>query len=78
MKFSKKFFITFLIFSHLSWANNLPDLGEFSDQFIPPYQEKMIAREILYQVHSSPDVVQDEEINDYLNYLGDKLVCIKR
>ena len=74
MKFSKNFFIIFLIISHLSWANNLPDLGEFSDQFIPPYQEKMIAREILYQVHSSPDVVQDEEINDYLNYLGDKLV----
>ncbi|EDZ64366.1 peptidase M48, Ste24p [beta proteobacterium KB13] len=74
MNLSKKIFLIFLIFSHLSWANNLPDLGEFSDQFISPYQEKMIAREILYQVHSSPQVVQDEEINDYLNYLGDKLV----
>ena len=74
MNLPKNFFIIFLIFSHLSWANNLPDLGEFSDQFISPYQEKMIAREILYQVHSSPEVVQDEEINDYLNYLGDKLV----
>jgi len=74
MKLSKNFFIIFIIFSHLSWANNLPDLGEFSDQFISPYQEKLIAREILYQIHSSPDVVKDEEINDYLNYLGDKLV----
>ena len=69
MNLPKNFFIIFLIFSHLSWANNLPDLGEFSDQFISPYQEKIIAREILYQVHSSPEVVQDEEINDYLNSL---------
>jgi predicted Zn-dependent protease len=74
MNLIKNFFIILLIFSHLSWANNLPDLGEFSDQFITPYQEKMIAREILYQIHSSPDVVKDEEINDYLNYLGDRLV----
>ena len=26
-----------------------------------------------YQVHSSPDVIQDEEVNDYLNFLGGKL-----
>ncbi len=73
MSILKKIIILFLVISHVSWAINIPDLGEYSDQFISPYQEKMIAREILYQVHSSPDVIQDEEVNDYLNFLGDKL-----
>src|SRR5210317_779829 len=73
MSIFKKIIILFLLISHVSWAINIPDLGEYSDQFISPYQEKMIAREILYQVHSIPDVIQDEEVNDYLNFLGDKL-----
>jgi predicted Zn-dependent protease len=74
MIFIKKFFFVFLIFTHIVWANNLPDLGDYSDQYLTPYQENMIARQILYQVHSSPEVIKDEEINDYLNFLGEKLV----
>jgi predicted Zn-dependent protease len=74
MKLIKNYFFLFFFFSHILYANNLPDLGEYSDQFISEYQEKMIARQILYQVHSSPEVLKDEEINDYLNFLGDKLV----
>ncbi|MEK9771475.1 MAG: M48 family metalloprotease [Nitrosomonadales bacterium] len=75
MSILKKLLLFYFILISPLLSNELPDLGEYSDSFLSDYQESLIAREILYQIHNSPDVVEDEEINDYLGYLGNRLVA---
>ncbi len=55
-------------------AADLPDLGDVSATVLSPMQERQIAEQILQQVATSPEVVQDPEISDYITTLGSKLV----
>jgi predicted Zn-dependent protease len=54
---------------------NLPELGDVSQTVLSPLDEQKIADQIMRQVYASDEVVQDAEITDYLQALGNKLVA---
>lgn len=56
-------------------ANELPDLGDVSATVLTPLQEQAIAEQILREVAVSDEVLQDPEIRDYLQALGNRLVA---
>jgi predicted Zn-dependent protease len=56
-------------------ANELPELGDIAQTVLTPLQEEAIAEEILREVATSNQVIQDPEINDYLQMLGTRLVA---
>jgi beta-barrel assembly-enhancing protease len=56
-------------------SNNLPDLGDVSQTVLTPLQEQRIAEQILHDVYSSDEVLQDIEVSDYIQALGNKLVA---
>jgi beta-barrel assembly-enhancing protease len=55
-------------------SNELPELGDVSQTVLTPLQEQAIAEQILRQVATSDDVIQDSEVTDYLQALGTRLV----
>ncbi len=55
-------------------ANQLPDLGESSRQYLTDKQEKDIARSIMRDIYSSHQFLADAEVEAYLNKLGSRLV----
>ena len=55
--------------------SNLPDLGDVSQTVLTPQDEERIGAQIMRDVSTSDDVVQDIEIIDYLNALGNRLVA---
>lgn len=66
--------MAFLLISLPSvWADDLPDLGDSSETVLSPLQEQRIADQIMQDVYSSNDVIEDPEINDYVQNLGYKL-----
>ena len=54
---------------------SLPDLGDVSQTVLTPQDEQRIGQQIMRDVSTSDDVVQDIEIIDYLNALGNRLVA---
>ncbi len=52
---------------------NLPELGDISQTVLSPLDETRIANQIMQQVYNSDEVVQDPEITDYLQKLGNQL-----
>ncbi len=54
---------------------SLPDLGDVSQTVLTPQDEQRIGEQIMRDVATSSDVVQDVEIIDYLNALGNKLAA---
>ena len=52
-----------------------PDLGDVSQTVLTPQDEQRIGEQIMRDVSTSDDVVQDIEIIDYLNALGNRLVA---
>ena len=69
----KLLFFIFLI-SNLCFANELPDLGDYSETIIGAHEERVIGSQILQQVHQSNSVINDVEIEDYLYSLTNNLV----
>lgn len=63
-----------LIFATRAIADGLPDLGDVSQAAINPIQEKQIGQQSMMQIRASRQFLNDSEINDYLNQLGDRLV----
>jgi predicted Zn-dependent protease len=59
---------------NIASANDLPELGDVSQTVLSPLQEQAIAEQILRDVATSDDVVQDIEITAYLQALGTRLV----
>lgn len=55
-------------------ADDLPELGDVSATVLSPMQETAIAEQILREVAVSDEVVQDADINDYIQTIGAKLV----
>lgn len=60
--------------ANFAWANDLPELGDVSQTVLSPMQEQAIAEQILRDVATSDDVVQDPEVTAYLQALGMRLV----
>jgi len=57
------------------YASDLPDLGDIAQTVLSPQDEQRIADQIMRQVYVSDDVLQDPEITDYLQALGNKLAA---
>lgn len=56
-------------------SNNLPELGDVSQTVLSPLDEQRIAEQILREVAVSDDVLQDVEVIDYLQGLGNRLAA---
>lgn len=54
---------------------NLPDLGDVSQTVFTPLDEQRIGEQIMREVAVSDEVVQDVEVIDYLNALGNRLAA---
>lgn len=54
---------------------NLPDLGDVSQTVFTPLDEQRIGEQIMREVSVSDEVVQDIEVIDYLNALGNRLAA---
>lgn len=54
---------------------SLPDLGDIAQTVLTPQDEQRIAEQILRQVAVSDDVLEDAEIADYLQAVGQKLAA---
>ncbi len=59
-----------------SLPSNLPDLGDVSQTVLSAQDEQRIAEQILAEVAVSSEVLQDIEIIDYLQNLGDRLASV--
>ena len=70
----KKLFLCIFLFSKISFSNELPDLGDYSETIIGTHEESIIGSQILQQVYQSDSVINDVEIEDYLYNLANKLV----
>ncbi len=70
----KKLFLCIFLFSKISFSNELPDLGDYSETIIGAHEENIIGSQILQQVYQSDSVIHDVEIEDYLYNLTNKLV----
>jgi len=57
------------------YADGLPDLGDVSQEMITPAQERQIGEQSMYQIRADKSYLDDAEIADYLNQLGDLLVA---
>ena len=60
--------------SFFSHADGLPDLGDISQEAISPQQEQQIGEQSMLQIRAEKSYLDDSEIADYLNVLGDSLV----
>ena len=63
----KKLLLLIYFLSQNLMANDLPDLGSYTDSIVSDVEADKIAKQILYQVNQSPIVVRDVEI-DELSY----------
>lgn len=63
-----------LCFSPLAPGEGLPDLGDVSQAVLTPSQERQIGRQSMLQIRASKQLLNDAEIDDYLNQLGYRLV----
>jgi predicted Zn-dependent protease len=58
------------------FAQNLPELGDSSASDLSPVAEQRIGAQIMREIRwRDPAYLQDAEIEDYLNHLGDRLVA---
>jgi predicted Zn-dependent protease len=58
-----------------NFDTSLPDLGDVSQTVLTPIEERRIGEQIMRDIAASNEVVQDVEILDYLNSLGNRLVA---
>ncbi|WP_435628266.1 beta-barrel assembly-enhancing protease [Candidatus Ferrigenium straubiae] len=63
-----------LCFSPCAMGEGLPDLGDVSQTILTPLQERQIGQQSVMQIRAGKQYLDDPEINDYLNRLGQKLV----
>ena len=55
-------------------AQRLPELGDSSQVALTPAQERKIGEAIVRQIRAGGGYLQDPEVNEYLNELGNRLV----
>lgn len=59
----------------VSAAVDLPDIGDPSRAAVSPYEERQLGAEFMRNVRESVTVLDDPEIQEYIQSLGDKLVA---
>jgi predicted Zn-dependent protease len=59
----------------VTFAQNLPDLGDESQGMLSPLQELQLGRQIMLEIRADPSYSDDPEIVDYLNALGRRLAA---
>ena len=72
----KKFSLLLLLLclSPCATGDGLPDLGDVSQAVLNPAQERQIGQQGMREIRASRQFLDDAEINDYLNQLGNRLV----
>ena len=55
-------------------AQSLPDLGDESQALYSPAQERKLGESVVRQIRAQGGYLDDPEVNDYLNDLGQRLV----
>lgn len=70
----KSILLLLLFFSPCALSDGLPDLGDVSQAALTPQQERQIGQQSMMQIRASKQYLDDSEVNDYLNKIGDKLV----
>lgn len=56
-------------------ADSLPDLGDPSQEVLSPLQERQIGEQAMIEIRADKSFLDDTEVSDYLNWLGDRLVA---
>lgn len=56
-------------------ADDLPQLGDPSQAVVSPQQEREIGEQSMLRIRGDKNYLGDSEVNDYLNWLGDRLVA---
>ncbi len=56
-------------------ADGLPDLGDSSQEMLSPQQERQIGEQSMLQIRADKSYLDDAEVADYLNQLGERLVA---
>ena len=67
-------FIILLFLAPTTFGGELPDLGDVSQASLSPLQERQVGQQSMMQIKASKQFLNDPEVNDYLNEIGDKLV----
>jgi len=62
----------------LSPSQKLPDLGDASQALMSPAQERKLGEAIVRQIRAGGGYLEDAEVNDYLNEIGNRLVTATR
>lgn len=62
----------------LAHADGLPDLGDASDSVVTEPQERAIGKRIMLDIRGDRAFVDDPEIVEYINQLGNRLVAVSR
>lgn len=68
-------FLFFCCVTLACYADGLPDLGDASQESISPQQERQIGEQSMFQIRADKSYLNDAEVADYLNQLGDLLVA---
>lgn len=63
-----------LCFAPLASGEGLPDLGDVSQAVLTPLQERQIGQQSMMQIRAGNQLLDDAEIDDYINRLGARLV----
>lgn len=71
--------IFFLFCATLSWTAgasdyNLPEFGEPADRSLPLYEERELGQEVFRQIQAYNLILDDRELESYIQNLGQKLV----
>jgi beta-barrel assembly-enhancing protease len=62
----------------LAPSQKLPDLGDASQALMSPAQERKLGEAIVRQIRAGGGYLEDAEVNDYLNEIGNRLVTATR
>jgi predicted Zn-dependent protease len=60
----------------LAYAQGLPDLGDISSVSLSDQQETTIGNRIMRDVRLDKDFIEDPEVYDYINQLGNRLLAV--
>jgi predicted Zn-dependent protease len=64
-----------MLIAGLAAANELPDLGDASQSTISAVQERQLGESIMRQIRASPAYLDDPEVADYLDGIGQALAA---
>lgn len=70
----KLILLLLLCLSPCALGDGLPDLGDVSQAALTPQQERQIGQQAMMRIRASKEYLNDSEVNDYLNKIGDRLV----